>query len=139
MARITKWADILPPGQNRMATEWKNQGFSRLVKATAYSWAGFRAVWRHEAAFRQESLLAILACPLGIWLGNNGAERALLVGSIFLVLIVELVNSALEAVVDRHGKEYHELAGRAKDIGSAAVLLSLINVVLVWALILLTR
>jgi len=122
-----------------MAMEWKNQGFSRLVKATAYSWAGLCAVWRHEAAFRQEILLAVIACPLGIWLGNNGVERALLVGSIFLVLIVELVNSALEAVVDRQGKEFHELAGRAKDIGSAAVLLSLIHVVLVWFFVLLTR
>ena len=82
-------------------------------------------------------MLAVVACPLGIWLGNNGVERALLLGSIFLVLIVELVNSALEAVVDRQGKEFHELAGRAKDIGSAAVLLSLIHVALVWFLVLL--
>lgn len=119
--------------------EWKNQGLSRLVKATAYSWAGLRAVWRHEAAFRLEILLTVIACPLGIWLGRNGVERALLVGSVFLVLIVELVNSALEAVVDRYGKEFNELAGRAKDIGSAAVLLSLINVVLVWLLVLLIR
>jgi diacylglycerol kinase (ATP) len=118
--------------------EWKKQGFPRLIKATAYSWAGLRAVWRHEAAFRQEILVAAIACPLGVWLGKNGVERALLLGSILLVLIVELVNSALEAVVDRQGKEFHELAGRAKDIGSAAVLLSLINVVLVWSLVLLT-
>jgi len=122
-----------------MAMEWKNQGFSRLVKATGYSWAGLCAVWRHEAAFRQEILLAVIACPLGIWLGNNGVERALLLGSIILVLIVEMVNSALEAIVDRQGKEFHELAGRAKDIGSAAVLLSLIHVVLVWFLVLLFK
>jgi diacylglycerol kinase (ATP) len=116
----------------------KNKGFHRLVMATTYSWAGLTAVWRHEAAFRQEVLLACITFPLGLWLGESGVERALLLGSIVLILIVELVNSAVEAVVDRHGTEFHELAGRAKDIGSAAVLLSLINAALVWALVLLT-
>jgi diacylglycerol kinase (ATP) len=118
--------------------ERKNRGFQRLVKAAAYSWAGLCAVWRHEAAFRQEVLLACIAGPLGIWLGANGVERALLLGSILLIMIIELVNSAVEAVVDRHGTEFHELAGRAKDVGSAAVLLSLINAALVWGLVLLT-
>ncbi len=118
--------------------EWKNQGLYRLVKATTYSWAGLCAAWRHEAAFRQEVLLACIACPLGLWLGDSGVEQTLLLGSILLILIVELVNSAVEAVVDRQGTEFHELAGRAKDIGSAAVLLSLVNAAMVWALVLLT-
>jgi diacylglycerol kinase (ATP) len=116
----------------------KNQGFHRLIKATTYSWAGLCAVWSHEAAFRQEVLLACVTCPLGIWLGESGVERALLLGSILLIMIVELINSAVEAVVDRHGTEFHELAGRAKDIGSAAVLLSLINAAMVWGLVLMT-
>ncbi len=116
----------------------KNQGFHRLIKATTYSWAGLCAAWSHEAAFRQEVLLASIACPLGLWMGGNGVERALLLGSILLIMIVELVNSAVEAVVDRHGTEFHELAGRAKDIGSAAVLLSLINAAMVWGFVLLT-
>ena len=114
----------------------KKQGFHRLVKATAYSWAGLCAVWRHEAAFRQEVLLAVVACPLGIWLGESNIERALLVGSIVLILIVELINSAVEAVVDRHGTEFHELSGRAKDMGSAAVLLSLIHAAVIWVFVL---
>ncbi len=80
-----------------------------------------RAAFRHEAAFRQELLLAILLVPLGLWLGDGGVERALLVGSWILVMIVELLNSAIEATVDRFGPEHHELSGRAKDIGSAAV------------------
>ena len=117
--------------------ERKNQGLQRLVKATAYSWAGLCAVWRHEAAFRQEILLACITFPLGLWLGENGVERALLLGSILLIMIVELINSAVEAVVDRHGTEFHELAGRAKDIGSAAVLLTLINAAMIWCLVLL--
>ncbi len=116
----------------------KNQGFHRLVKATTYSWAGLCAAWRHEEAFRQEILLACIAGPLGMWLGGSGVERALLLGSILLIMIVELVNSAVEAVVDRHGTEFHELAGRAKDIGSAAVLLTLINAAMIWGLVLLT-
>jgi diacylglycerol kinase (ATP) len=116
----------------------KNKGLHRLIKATTYSWAGLCAAWRHEEAFRQEVLLVCIACPLGIWLGGSGVERALLSGSILLILIVELVNSAVEAVVDRQGTEYHELAARAKDMGSAAVFLSLVNAAVVWALVLFT-
>lgn len=118
--------------------ERKNQGLHRLVKATMYSWNGLCAVWHHEAAFRQEVLLACIAGPLGLWLGESGVDRALLLGSIVLILIVELVNSAVEAVVDRQGTEFHELAGRAKDAGSAAVLLSLVNAAIVWILVFLT-
>jgi len=109
----------------------------RIVRAFGYSLQGLRAVWRHEAAFRQEVLVAVLLVPLGLWLGTNGVERALLVGSWLLVMIVELLNSAIEAVVDRVGPESHELSGRAKDAGSAAVLVAIALAVLVWALVLL--
>ena len=111
-------------------------GTTRIFKAVGYSWRGLKATFVHEAAFRQELTLCIILAPLGIWLGHSGAERALLVGCLLLVLIGELLNTGIEAVVDRFGGEHHELSGRAKDIGSAAVLLSLTNVLLMWALIL---
>lgn len=114
-----------------------NTGISRLIKAFGYSKQGFAACFRHEAAFRQEVAASLLILPLGLWLGENGMERALLLGSWLLVPVVELLNSALEAVVDRVGSEHHELAGRAKDIGSAAVLLSILVAALVWGLVLL--
>lgn len=113
-----------------------DRGLARIIKATGYSMAGLKAAWRHETAFRQELALALVMIPLAMVLGATAVERALLSGSVILVLIVELVNSAIEAVVDRIGPERHELAGRAKDIGSAAVLLSLLNVVVIWGLIL---
>jgi diacylglycerol kinase (ATP) len=112
-------------------------GWLRLWNALQYSRAGLRASWQNEAAFRQEVCLALVLIPLALWWGGSGIERALLVASVVLVLIVELINSALEAVVDRISLEQHPLAGRAKDIGSAAVLLALLNAVLVWALVLL--
>ncbi len=112
-------------------------GLRRLINALSYSRAGLLACWRNEEAFRQEVLLCLLLAPAALWLGGNGVERALLLGSLFLVLIVELANSGLETVVDRIGPEPHELSGRAKDIGSAMVLLALVNVVLVWGLVLL--
>lgn len=115
-----------------------NTGFTRILRAAGYSWAGLRAAFRHEAAFRQELALCCLLIPLGVWLGETGIERALLLGSLLLVLIVELINSAIEAVVDRFGGEQHELSGRAKDIGSAAVFIALLNVVIVWVLIVFT-
>lgn len=115
-----------------------NTGLTRIIRAAGYSWAGLRAAFRHEAAFRQELALCCLLIPLGAWLGQTGSERALLIGSLVLVLIVELVNSAIEAVVDRFGGEQHELSGRAKDIGSAAVFMALLNVVIVWGLIVLS-
>ena len=114
-------------------------GLRRLLNATRYSLEGFAAAARHEAAFRQELLLAVILLPLGLWLGANGVERALLVGSVLLVLVVELLNSAVEAVVDRVSAEHHELAKRAKDLGSAAVMLSLLLAAVVWALTLLPR
>src|SRR5210317_1690045 len=96
-------------------------GLARILKASVYSWQGLRAAWRHEAAFRQEALLALLLIPLGLYLGEGGVEKALLVSSVLLLPLVELLNSGLEAIVDRCGEEHHELAGRAKDMGSAAV------------------
>ena len=111
----------------------------RVVRAGGYSLNGLRAALRNEAAFRQEAALFVILAPLGFWLGRNGIERALLVGSLVLVLIVELLNSAIEAVVNRVGSERHELSGRAKDLGSAAVLLALLLVPLTWALVLWER
>lgn len=111
-------------------------GLRRIWNAFHYSLDGLRAAWRHEDAFRQESLLAGLLLPLGLWLGDGGVEKALLAASVLLVLVVELLNSAVEATVDRISLEDHQLAKRAKDIGSAAVLLALILTVLVWGLVL---
>ena len=113
------------------------QGLGRIFRAGKASLAGFKAAFVNEAAFRQELLLLVIMVPAGLWLGNSGVDRALLVSSLFLVLIVELLNSAVEAVVDRIGPERHELAGRAKDLGSAAVFLALSNVAVVWLLVLL--
>ncbi|MBF0126395.1 MAG: diacylglycerol kinase [Magnetococcales bacterium] len=114
-------------------------GLTRVIDAAGYSWAGLRAAWRHEAAFRQEAALALALIPLGFWLGNGALERGMLVGSLLLVLVIELLNSGIEAVVDRIGPEHHPLAGRAKDLGSAAVLIGLLIVALVWGLILWER
>lgn len=114
-------------------------GIRRLVNATRYSLEGLAAAARHEAAFRQELLLAVILLPLGLWLGATGVERALLAGSVLLVLIVELLNSGVEAAIDRISAEHHELAKRAKDYGSAAVMLSLALTSVVWLLILLPR
>jgi len=112
-------------------------GMKRLVHATRFSLQGLAACWRHESAFRQESVLVLIAVPVGLYLGPTGVERALLVASVLLVLIVELLNTGVEAVVDRLGEAAHPLSGRAKDLGSAAVLLSLALAVAVWALVLL--
>ena len=111
----------------------------RVWRAAGYSVAGLKAALVNEAAFRQEMALCVLLAPLGLWLGRDGVERSLLIGSLMLVLIVELLNSAVEAVVNRIGEEPHALSGRAKDIGSAAVFVSLVLVVIVWALILADR
>ncbi|MCP4041234.1 MAG: diacylglycerol kinase [Gammaproteobacteria bacterium] len=114
-----------------------NRGIRRLIKATGYSWSGLSAAFTHEEAFRQELAMAAVLIPLALWLGDTGSEKALLIMSLFIVLITELVNSAIEAVVDRFGPERHKLAGRAKDIGSAAVFLSLVNLCGCWLLVLL--
>jgi diacylglycerol kinase (ATP) len=111
-------------------------GLQRLVNATRYSLAGLAAAAKHEDAFRQELMLAVVLVPLGLWFGPSGTGKALLVGSVLLVLIVELLNSAIEATVDRISLEDHSLAKRAKDIGSAAVMLSLANVAVTWLLVL---
>jgi len=111
-------------------------GLRRVLNAAGYSLEGLAAAARHEDAFRQELILFVILAPLGLWLGKTGLERALLVGCLLLVLIVELLNSAVEAAVDRISFENHRLAKRAKDIGSAAVMLSLVNAALIWGLIL---
>ena len=117
----------------------KPRGFTRLFRAFGASWQGLRGAFREEAAFRQELGFALIAAPLGLWLGRSGIERALLIAPVFLVLIVELLNSAIEATVDRIGLERHALAGLAKDIGSAAVLMSFVLLASVWGLVLLDR
>ncbi len=108
----------------------------RLFKAFGFSMQGLTAAFKNEAAFRQEIYLSIILVPLGFYLGETGVEIALLVSVILLVLITELMNSGVEAVVDRFGEEQHELSGRAKDVASAAVLIALLNVVLVWGCVL---
>lgn len=115
----------------------KSRGMRRILLAAGYSWKGLRAAFRKEAAFRQELILVLAALPLAIWLGETGLERAALVGSVMLVLIVELLNTGIENVVDRVGTERHKLSGRAKDMGSAAVFVALLNAALVWGLVLL--
>ena len=111
-------------------------GLIRIIKAAGYSWKGLRAAWQHEAAFRQEALLALAGVIIACWLDVDAITRVLLIGSVFLIIIVEILNSAIEAVVDRIGSEFHPLAGRAKDMGSAAVLLSILLAVFVWATLL---
>jgi diacylglycerol kinase (ATP) len=112
-------------------------GLVRLWNAFGYSLAGLRAAFAHEDAFRQEVLLACVLIPLALWLPVDNVRRVLMIGGVLLVLIVELLNSAVEAVVDRVSLEDHHLAKRAKDIGSAAVMLSLINLAAIWLLALL--
>jgi len=112
------------------------KGLKRIVNAFFFSIAGFKAIWKHEEAFRQEVLLLLVAAPLALWITDNNIEQVLLIGSLVGVLLVELLNSAVESAIDRIGFEHHELSGRAKDIGSAAVMLSLTFAALTWALIL---
>ena len=111
-------------------------GLRRIVKATGYSWQGFVSAYRHEEAFRQEVWIAIVLIPLAFFVADSALEWSLLTGSVVLLLIVELLNSGIEAVVDRVGEEWNELAGRAKDLGSAAVLLAIFLLVAVWAALL---
>ncbi len=108
----------------------------RAWQAFLWSMQGLRATWQVESSFRLEVYLFIVLAPLAFWLGANGVERSILVGSMLAVLVIEVLNSAVEAVVDRWGPEHHELAGRAKDMGSAAVFLADMNVLLCWGLIL---
>lgn len=111
-------------------------GLRRVLNAFLYSVEGLKAAHKHENAFRQETLLALLLIPAALLMPADGTGKALMIGSVLLVLIVELLNSAVEAAVDRISLDHHRLAKRAKDIGSAAVLLSLVNVVVVWGLVL---
>jgi len=110
-------------------------GLRRIWDAMFYSLRGFTAAWRHEAAFRQEALLCITLVPLAFLVGDGAVERVLLAGSCLLVLVTELLNSAIEVTIDRIGSDRHELSGRAKDLGSAAVFVSLCTVALTWTLI----
>lgn len=111
-------------------------GLRRLLNAFTYSYAGLRAAYQHEDAFRQEVWLAVVLMPLACFLPSSGISKALMIASVLLVIIVELLNSAIEATVDRISLENHILAKRAKDIGSAAVLISLLNMLVVWGLVL---
>ena len=114
----------------------KLAGLNRLVLSFVNSWKGFKGAFKAEEAFRQEVGLAIVLIPLGLYLGKTNIERALLIASVFLVLIVELLNTGIETVVDRIGLERHELSGLAKDVGSMAVLFSITSLLVVWGLVL---
>ncbi|GAA3907403.1 diacylglycerol kinase [Halomonas cibimaris] len=114
-------------------------GLAHLLHSTRYSLNGLIAAFRHEAAFRQEVALSAVLVPLAVWLGQSAVQVLLLIGSCALVLVAELLNSAVENVVDRIGTEYHELSGRAKDIGSAAVMLALAYAGLTWSVLLWQR
>jgi diacylglycerol kinase (ATP) len=118
---------------------YKPRGLTRILRAVGASARGLLGAFREEAAFRQELAFAALVIPLGLWLGHSGMERALLIAPMLLILIVELLNSAIEATVDRIGFERHALAGLAKDIGSAAVFVSFVLLAAVWLLVLLGR
>lgn len=112
-------------------------GLRRLINAFGYSLAGLKAAYKNEDAFRQETVMAIVLIPLALYLGTSPMMRAMMIGAVLLVMIVELLNSSIEATVDRISLENHRLAARAKDIGSAAVLMSLLNLAVVWGLLLL--
>ena len=124
-----------------MADEIGNlpRGPARVLKAAVWSWQGLCAAWKHESSFRLEVYLFVVLAPLALWLGQTPVERALLIGAMLLVMAMELANSAIEAVIERYGSEFHVLAGRAKDMGSAAVFVLMMNVLLCWGLILLPR
>ena len=111
-------------------------GLIRIIKAAGYSWKGLKAAWINEAAFRQEGVSAVIAIAIACWLDVDPITRILLIGSVVLVMIVEILNSAIEALVDRVGTDYHELSGRAKDMGTAAVLISIILAVITWVTLL---
>ncbi|GAA5648322.1 diacylglycerol kinase [Vibrio proteolyticus NBRC 13287] len=118
--------------REQTVTQKAPQGFKRLVNATKYSYQGIKAAFKNEAAFREEVLLSVIMIPTALLLDVTGVERVLLIGTVLLVMVVELLNSAVEAVVDRIGPEHHELAGRAKDMGSAAVLITMLITGYTW-------
>ena len=116
-----------------------NTGLLRALRATKYSAQGFAAAWKHESAFRQELILSAILIPVAFWLGRTPVEIAMLVAVCLLVLAIELLNSAIEAAIDRHGEEHHELSGRGKDFGSASVFVALVIVVVVWGAVICDR
>jgi len=111
-------------------------GITRIINAAGYSWLGFKAAYKHEAAFRQELGLLLILTPIALYYGPDYSGKAILIASLLFILLIEILNSAIEAVVDRHGDEKHELSGRAKDMGSAAVFLAFIIAGLVWVSVL---
>lgn len=115
-----------------------NTGIKRIIRAGGYSWKGFKACFKHEAAFRQELGLTLVLLPLAFWLGETGLERAVMIGVWLMVPVVELLNSGIEAAIDRISDEHHPLAAQAKDLGSAAVFLAITNASAVWAVLLFT-
>jgi len=119
-----------------MSEYFENRGVMRALRALGFSLKGLRSCYKHESAFRQEVAITLAVVPLGLWLGEGGVEKAMLVSSWLLVLILELLNSAVEAAIDRFGPEHHKLSGRAKDVASAAVFLAISLACLVWGLIL---
>ena len=112
-----------------------NTGITRWKKAFEFTCLGLKATYKHEEAFRQEVFVLAIAIPLAFWLGDTNIEIVLMIGSVLLLLIVELLNSAIEAAIDRFGGEIHELSGRAKDMGSAAVFVTMLNAIMVWILL----
>lgn len=127
-----KTAPIMLSLVTRKKSMKKNTGIKRIILAGGYSLLGIKAAFRHEAAFRQELLLALILIPLAFWLNIDSTQRIILIAVVVLVLIVELLNSAIEAIVDRIGTEHHELSGRAKDLGSAAVFAALLLAGYAW-------
>lgn len=123
----THTSGVIPP---------KRKGIPRLIAAARYSLAGLRAAFASEEAVRLEVLVLVVGAPLALWLGESPVEKVLLIGSLLLLLIVELLNTAIEVLVNRIGSSYHELSGKAKDIGSAAVFVAMVMVAMVWALLL---
>ena len=117
----------------------QNKGLKRIYNAFFYSMAGLANAWKNEAAFRQEAFLAIVLIPISFWLGHDATQIGLLILSVFVVLITELLNSAIESAIDRIGSEQHELSKRAKDIGSAAVFISLVSLAVIWSLVIYER
>ena len=115
---------------------YHEKGTKRLINAVLFSITGFKSTWKYEEAFRQEIIVTVFLIPVALWASENYIEKILLIGSMVLVLIVEILNSAIEAVVDRSGDEFHELAGRAKDMGSAAVMLTILTAIITWLAIL---
>jgi diacylglycerol kinase (ATP) len=115
--------------------EAKDTIVAHIIKAFIWSMAGIKAAWKNEQAFRWQAVIVLLMMPVGLWLGRNAVERALLIASAMAILVVELLNSAVEAVVDRIGPERHELSKRAKDLGSAAAFISMITAAVIWGLI----